>query len=423
MQIPTNPNSEPPFASKKRSMREPPRTFARESQSADRAADPSAEGFRDAIDALRQETEASLSYADYAHWNKMRRWGIAATAAGYSTAWLGPNLFSAAAIALGNTTKWAVVAHHASHKGLDAIEGVPARHHSKRFAKGARRFIDWLDWMVPEAWHLEHNVLHHFYTGEATDPDLVEENAQLIRDAKLPRALKYAAVGFYAATWKYTYYAPNTFRILYRTRLQRLQREADVARSEDLRSEARDASSRPSADAFTYLSLFDVRKPEGRAFWSECILPYGLARFVALPLAYAPLGPWAVFSVWSNSILAECMANIHSFVIIGPNHAGSDVYRFDPPKQRQAGFYARQVMGSVNYTTGGDVRDFLHGFLNYQIEHHLFPNLPPRAYQRIAPKVKAICKAHGIPYLQEPVLRRFRKMVEIMVGATSMRRA
>jgi fatty acid desaturase len=77
----------------------------------------------------------------------------------------------------------------------------------------------------------------------------------------------------------------------------------------------------------------------------------------------------------------------------------------------------------VNFRTGGDLNDFLHGFLNYQIEHHLFPDLPPRQYQRLAPKVKAVCEKHGVPYVQQGVFSRVRQLVGVMVGTRSMRRA
>ena len=45
----------------------------------------------------------------------------------------------------------------------------------------------------------------------------------------------------------------------------------------------------------------------------------------------------------------------------------------------------RQVLGSTNFRTGGDVNDFLHGWLNYQIEHHLWPDLSPRQLQFAQP--------------------------------------
>ena len=75
----------------------------------------------------------------------------------------------------------------------------------------------------------------------------------------------------------------------------------------------------------------------------------------------------------------------------------------------------------MNYHTGGDLRDYLQMFLNYQIEHHLFPDIPMLQYQRIAPKVKAICEKHGVPYVQESVWKRFRKMADVFVGRAKMK--
>jgi fatty acid desaturase len=122
-------------------------------------------------------------------------------------------------------------------------------------------------------------------------------------------------------------------------------------------------------------------------------------------------------------VLAELLHNAHSFAVITPNHAGSDMHRFDRAPTDRAEFYARQVLGSVNFSTGGDLRDFLHGFLNYQIEHHLWPDLPPSAYQRAAPAVKALCERHGVPYVQESVWTRARKTIDVMVGKASMQRS
>jgi len=35
--------------------------------------------------------------------------------------------------------------------------------------------------MLPEAWNVEHNKLHHYKLGELEDPDLVERNMDMIR--------------------------------------------------------------------------------------------------------------------------------------------------------------------------------------------------------------------------------------------------
>ena len=68
-----------------------------------------------------------------------------------------------------------------------------------------------------------------------------------------------------------------------------------------------------------------------------------------------------------------------------------------------------------------DVNDFFHGWLNYQIEHHAFPQLSMLSYQKAAPEMRAICEKYGVPYVQQNVFRRLKKTADIMVGATSMR--
>src|SRR5262249_59381478 len=99
---------------------------------------------------------------------------------------------------------------------------------------------------------------------------------------------------------------------------------------------------------------------------------------------------------------------------------GADVQRSDGPPASRGEFYVRQVVGSVNYRTGGDLNDYAHLWLNYQIEHHLFPDMPMLAYRRVQPKVKALCARFGVPYLQEPVGRRFAKMARVFVGRARM---
>jgi len=355
---------------------------------------------------LRAELESGLGPRDLAHFVKMKRWGRLCAAAGYATAWIAPNPLSAVLLSLGTTARWTIVMHHVGHRGLDRVPGASPRFRSKTFALGKRRLLDWLDWFTPEAWNHEHNVLHHYRTGELEDPDLVEHNMQPVRDWNGPRALKWLVIGFYACTWKLTYYAPNTWATF--TRAKRLRSER---RGED------DVGPLPST-----LETIDPRTTHGRAFFAS-LLPYGFARFVAAPLAFLPLGPWAALSVLSNSLIAELLTNLHTFVLIAPNHSGDDLYRFDSPVRDRAEFTLRQVLGTASYTGGTDVTDFLQGYLNYQIEHHLFPELPPLKVREAQPRVRALCQKHGVPYVQEPLLSRVRRLLGVMMGDASMRRA
>ena len=67
-----------------------------------------------------------------------------------------------------------------------------------------------------------------------------------------------------------------------------------------------------------------------------------------------------------------------------------------------------------------DPVDYVHGWLNYQIEHHMWPDMSMLAYQRAAPKVKALCAKYGVPYVQENVFERLRKTLQIGVGTRNM---
>ena len=50
---------------------------------------------------------------------------------------------------------------------------------------------------------------------------------------------------------------------------------------------------------------------------------------------------------------------------------------------------------------------FLSGNLCYQIEHHLFPDLPSNRYAEIAPRVAALCDKYDLPYTTGPFAFQF----------------
>ncbi len=352
------------------------------------------EGFARDVHALRREMLASLGEEDLAHLRKIERWGRAATAVGLATAWAGPNPVSAVGLALGRGTRWLLM-HHVGHRGYDRVPGVPEKYTSAAFATGRRRFLDWPDWIEPEAWKHEHNVLHHANTSEDADPDLIERNAAWVHG--LPQPVRWVLLGFLGATWRATYYAPNTMVAL-------LQKGAKGP---------------PGGSAKGELSW---TPEERRAILLRCWLPYAGYAFVGLPLLFAPLGPLAVASALCNSVAADVLTNLHTFLVVGPNHAGDDLHRFEDRPASKGEHLARQVLGSTNYTTGGDGCDYAHLWLNYQVEHHLFPDMPMLQYRKVQPKVKALCEKYGLPYVQESVFRRFAKMAEVFVGRKTMRR-
>ena len=74
-----------------------------------------------------------------------------------------------------------MIGHHVCHGGYNRQDDGTGRFTSGGFAVGSlkTRVRDWFDWMLPEAWNVEHNNLHHYRTGEPGDPDLVERNLEV----------------------------------------------------------------------------------------------------------------------------------------------------------------------------------------------------------------------------------------------------
>ena len=217
-------------------------------------------------------------------------------------------------------------------------------------------------------------------------------------------------------TWKFTYYAPNTYKELKISQLRRQQKKP-------LPSLLLDGPVILHEVFFPGTAL-GVPPLFGRwEYFTKVMGPY-LARFLLFPGAFWLLGGATFFwNALANMVLAEMCTNFHAFIIVATHHSGDDLYRFETScKFNSPTFLLRQVISSANFATGGDLNDFMHGWLNYQVEHHLWPNLSMLSYQRAQPLVKTICFKHGVPYIQQSVFRRLWKTIQIMVGTASMRR-
>lgn len=338
---------------------------------------------------------------DFRHLKKMELWGRLCALFGYATAWLIPfNPLSALLISTANVGRWANVTHPILHGAYDKVPDIPKRYTRKYFAKGWRRIIDWLDWIYPEAWEVEHNNMHHYHLGEKDDPDHIEHNMEWLRNSKIPMWIRYAIVIVFAGIWKAAYYAPNTLKILGNAK----------RRKQGL----------PEKTGFMRLDAWSPFSKDGAELWFKFYLPYFFFRFIFLPALFLPLGTEAALNVFYTSILSEVFTNLHSFLVIIPNHSADDIYRFEEPASSKGEFYLRQIIGSVNYKTGSNIIDFSHGWLNYQVEHHLFPSLPLSQYQKMQPYVKQICEKHNLPYRQHNVFKRLLMSLDLMVGKTSL---
>lgn len=121
--------------------------------------------------------------------------------------------------------------------------------------------------------------------------------------------------------------------------------------------------------------------------------------FVLLPLgmAFAFVGvQLAVFGVYMGASFA-------------PNHKGMPVIAADA----RLDFFTKQVRTSRNIS-GGWWATWLMGGLNYQIEHHLFPNMPRPHLSRARAIVREHCRANDVPYTETTLVRSYAIVIQYL---------
>ena len=172
------------------------------------------------------------------------------------------------------------------------------------------------------------------------------------------------------------------------------------------------------------------RRPAGevvRDLWSfvRKAARRSVVEYVLFP---ALAGPFAAKVLVGNA-LADALRNGWAYAVIYCGHLTERTATFseeDLATEDRAGWYARQVKGSSNFEASRIVH-VLSGHLGFQIEHHLFPNIPAWRYPEMAPRVRAICERHGLPYATGSLGAQFasamRRLVRFAVPRRGERRA
>ncbi len=138
-----------------------------------------------------------------------------------------------------------------------------------------------------------------------------------------------------------------------------------------------------------------IRGGHGRANLVEglLLLAHVAAYVTALLLVLSP--PQAVAFI----VVQQGLFGLYLGCSFAPNHKGMPTLT----DADQLDFLRRQVLTSRNVAGSRSV-DFLLGGLNYQIEHHLFPNMPRPNLRRAQPLIRAFCQEHGLPYAEASLL-------------------
>jgi NADPH-dependent stearoyl-CoA 9-desaturase len=123
--------------------------------------------------------------------------------------------------------------------------------------------------------------------------------------------------------------------------------------------------------------------------------------YIAFPL----LSGRAFKSTLAANFTANIIRNVWAHSIIFCGHFPDQTYTFseqDVAEETRGGWYVRQLLGSANID-GGPLFHLLAGNLSFQVEHHLFPDMPSSRYAEIAPRVREICRRYGLPYNTGPL--------------------
>jgi len=110
-------------------------------------------------------------------------------------------------------------------------------------------------------------------------------------------------------------------------------------------------------------------------------------------------GPSALTTLTAN-LTANLVRNLWTHSVIMCGHFPEGVQTFAKTSiegETRGQWYLRQMLGSANIS-GSSAMHFMTGNLSFQIEHHLFPDLPSNRYQEIAPKVADIFERYGLTY-------------------------
>jgi fatty acid desaturase len=311
------------------------------------------------LDALREEVTSSLGQRDVDHIRGVLRLARRSEALGRALLHLGldPLTFAAGAGALGlsKVLENMEVGHNVLHGQYDWTKDPELD----------SRAYDW-DIVCPgDAWRRTHNFEHHTFTNVVgRDRDVGYALLRVAPEQRwhvgyLPQPLVALGLAF-VFQWGVA---------LHDLRLD------ELARGEQP------------------LATFAAR---ARPFLAKA------ARQLAKDYVFFPaLALWNAPRVAAGNLLANMGRNLWAFSIIFCGHfpAGVRVYTEDETRGETRGeWYARQLNGSANLD-GGPLLHLLSGHLSFQIEHHLFPDLPAPRYPELAPRVREICARYGQPYV------------------------
>ncbi|ARC58458.1 Stearoyl-CoA 9-desaturase [Frondihabitans sp. 762G35] len=162
----------------------------------------------------------------------------------------------------------------------------------------------------------------------------------------------------------------------------------------------------------SYRTVFGRKKVDKRSV-EIAMITIRFAVYLGLVFTFLPLGMAFAFVGVQLAIFGLYMGSAFA-----PNHIGMPII----PEDSRVDFLSKQVLTSRN-VTGGPLMTIAMGGLDYQVEHHLFPNMARpnlRAARRI---VREHCAEHQVPYTETTLWSAFGTVIAYLnrVGLAARR--
>jgi fatty acid desaturase len=330
-----------------------------------------ADAFGAELDALRERVVADLGERDATYIRRVIKAQRALEVGGRAMlfagilppAWIAGTAMLAASKILDNME----IGHNIMHGQYDWM-GDPAL---------TGRNFEWDSACPSDQWRHSHNYMHHTYTNVVDlDRDIGYGILRMSEDQR----------------WTPYYYGNPVYAFLlmvlfqYGVALHEL--ETERIRSGEI-------------------SIADKRETLA-GIWGK-VKRQTLKDYVAFPLLAGPFAPW----VFTGNLTANLIRNVWSYAIIFCGHFPDGTQEFtkeETANETRGMWYFRQILGSANLT-GGKLFHVMSGNLSFQIEHHLFPDIPAFRHAEIAPEVQEICERYGVPYNKGPLPKQFGTVV------------
>lgn len=144
---------------------------------------------------------------------------------------------------------------------------------------------------------------------------------------------------------------------------------------------------------------------EGLLLILHFVVYFGLILYV--------LGGWQAVAF---IVLHQALLGLYAGSVFAPNHKGMPMFG----KDSGLDFLRRQVLTSRNVIAHPIVADLWFGGLNYQIEHHLFTNMPRNKLGQAREVVKEFCKERSVSYYETGLIQSYKETLRSLnqVGAT-----